>query len=55
MSRCLAHIIPAVNMAQLPMASQVETSFQQEAAAETTDIHCENSEVDLFLEKHNGS
>lgn len=44
-----------VNMAQLPVASRVETSFQQEAAAETSDIHCENSEVDLFEEKHNGS
>lgn len=50
-----SHHTCTVNMAQLPMASQVETSFQQEAAAETRDIHCENSEVDLLEETHNGS
>lgn len=37
-----------VNVTQLPTALQLETSFEQEAAAETYDIPCENSELDLF-------
>lgn len=38
-------------MTRFPIASWVETSSEQEARAVKSDIHCENSEVDLF-KKH---
>lgn len=39
-------------MTQLFMASQVETSFEQEATTETSEIQYENTEVDFFEKKH---